>query len=54
MIDLNQYPKIQSDLDSKVTSLTPLVVIDEDIYIASYKQSLNIDSETSISLKIEV
>ena len=40
MIDLNLYPKIQLDIQSKTTTISPLIVIDPEnnpIYIAQNK-----------------
>ena len=28
MIDLSQYPKIQRDIESRITAISPLIVID--------------------------
>jgi hypothetical protein len=41
MIDLNNYPKFQKDIQNNQTSLTPLIVVDPDsenpIYISTVK-----------------
>ena len=41
MIDLSLYPKFQKDIQNKHTNIYPIVIIDNDIYISTVKETID-------------
>ena len=41
MIDLSLYPKFQKDIQNKHTNIYPVIIIDNDIYISTVKETID-------------